>query len=186
MGALWMFSSLMELFSLGLYLWQRQCNPIRYWQTQCNHTTRQSECDCPRSGESHSLCLLTVARSRAPCLRRNGRFGIIRAMKTTFHSIARNAPERRVVRLRGNLTPPPLKADGRAVGGFCAALCAILEGGRRAARIKGQKGRKRLKGRTPCRHFRPSSSIASPMSLSSLHQPNPHSGERKTNNGYYT
>ena len=105
-------------------------------------------------------------------------------MKTSFHSIAQDAPERRVVHLHGSL--PPSKACSRAVGGFCAALRAILEGGRWAAQIKGQKGRKRLKGRFPWRHIRPSSSIASPMSLSSLHQLNPHSGERKPNNGYYT
>ena len=54
-----MLSSLMELFSLSLCLWQRQCNPIRYWQTQCNQATRQSECDSPLRGQSHSLCLLT-------------------------------------------------------------------------------------------------------------------------------
>ena len=60
MGALWMLSSLMELFFLRLYLWQRQCNPIRYWQTQCNQAARQSECDSPLRGQSHSLCLLTA------------------------------------------------------------------------------------------------------------------------------
>ena len=90
-------------------------------------------------------------------------------MKTNFHSIAGSARRMRVVRLRGNLTPPPpQKHDGRAVGGLCAALCAILEGGRRAGRIKGQKGRKRLKGRFPWRHFRPSSPLAFPMSLAFL------------------
>ena len=68
MGALWMLSSLMELFSLRLYLWQRQCDPIRYWQTQCNHTTRQSECDSPLRGQSHSLCLLTRHNLISPCL----------------------------------------------------------------------------------------------------------------------
>ena len=59
MGALGRLSSLMELSSLRLCLWQRQCNPLRYWQTQCNQATRQSECDSPLRGQSHSLCLLT-------------------------------------------------------------------------------------------------------------------------------
>ena len=85
-------------------------------------------------------------------------------MKATFHSIARNAHRMRVVRLRGKGAPPS-KACVRAVGGFCAALCAILDGARRAGRIKGQKGRKKLKGRTPWRRFRPSSSR---LSLSPL------------------
>ena len=73
MGALWMLSSLMELFSLRLCPWQRQCNPIRYWQTQCNHTTRQSECDSPLRGQSHSLCLITPEEIFLPPLARRRR-----------------------------------------------------------------------------------------------------------------
>ena len=58
-------------------------------------------------------------------LRRMGGYGIIHVMKGTLHSIAQNAHRMFVLRLHGSL-PLPSKHDGRAVGGVCAALCAIL------------------------------------------------------------
>ena len=67
------------------------------------------------------------------------------------NSIARNAHRMRVGRAAANGGGGETSGRESALEALCAALRAILEGGPGPHRIKGQKGRKGLKGHSPWR-----------------------------------